>query len=330
MCVAFVDEITLFAQAGKGGDGVVRWLHLKGKEYSGPAGGNGGDGGDVYIRGVRDIALLARYRGEKKFLAGDGQPGENQHRTGKGGEDLIIDVPVGSIVCNSTTGETFELTHENQQLLVLKGGRGGAGNAVFKSSVNRTPETATPGQHGEEGTLRVELRIIADAGLIGLPNAGKTSLLNALTSAEGKVGSYAFTTLDPNLGALYGFILADIPGLIEGASHGKGLGFTFLRHISRTLLLIHCVSLESSSTLADYQAVRKELSFFEGGLLANKPEMVVLTKSDAVDAKYTETVITSFSTLGIQPYVVSVLNDTEIKNLNDAIVQKLRLALPSE
>lgn len=323
--MAFVDEITIKARAGRGGDGVVRWLHLKGKEFSGPAGGNGGDGGDVYIRGVRDINLLLRYRGAKEFQAGDGEPGENQNRMGKSGEDLTIDLPVGSIARNETTSEVFELTDEGQQLLILKGGRGGAGNAVFKSSVNRAPEQSTPGQRGEEAMLHIELRLIADAGLIGLPNAGKTSLLNALTKAEGRVGAYAFTTLDPNLGALWGFVIADIPGLIEGASAGKGLGFRFLRHIARTKLLVHCVSLESDDPLRDYETVRREIESFEDGVLSHKKEMLTLTKSDTRDTAATEEVAQQFRARGLEPRIVSVLDDEQVKQLRDGIIAQLRV-----
>ncbi|HEV8666726.1 MAG TPA: GTPase [Candidatus Paceibacterota bacterium] len=225
--MAFVDELTFDAAAGKGGDGVVRWLHEKGKEYSGPSGGNGGNGGNVYMRAVRDLNLLARYRGEKRFDAPSGADGENSNRHGKGGDDMTIDLPIGSLVRNTATGEQYELLEEGEKIMILKGGRGGAGNAAFKSSVNITPEESTPGALGESATFTIELRIIADAGLVGLPNAGKSSLLNALTNAAAKVAPYAFTTLDPNLGALYGYIIADIPGLIEGASEGKGLGFRF-------------------------------------------------------------------------------------------------------
>lgn len=324
--MSLVDELTIAAHAGKGGSGVVRWLHLKGKEYSGPAGGNGGDGGSVYVRAVRDINLLARYRGEKKFQAEDGDDGDNRNKGGKSGKDMIIDLPVGSVVRNMHTGEVYELLEENKTQMILRGGRGGAGNAAFKSSVNRSPVEFGPGGEGESAELRIELRLIADAGFVGLPNAGKTSLLNALTGAGAKVGAYAFTTLDPNLGAFYGFILADIPGLIEGAAEGKGLGFKFLRHIARTKLLIHCVSLESEDPLADYETVRAELANFESTSLKEKPEIVLLTKSDTRDVKQIKAISALFKKAGKKTYVVSVLDDAQIKELGDTIVAALKKA----
>ena len=319
--MALVDELKILARAGKGGDGVVRWLHLKGKEYSGAAGGNGGNGGDIYIRAVRDISLLGRYRGEKKFEAVSGNDGESYNCDGKGGKDLVIDLPIGSIVRNTATGEVHELLQEDEKKLVLRGGRGGAGNAVFKSSVNTSPMECTPGMPGEEAELHIELRLIADAGLIGLPNAGKSSLLNTLTGAAAKVGAYAFTTLDPNLGALYGFVLADIPGLIEGASEGKGLGSKFLRHIARTKMLIHCVSLESENPLQDYKTVRDEISRFGDGELKDKQELVVLTKSDTRTPEEIKKITKEFRG---EVAAVSILDDGLVKKLGDTVVAALR------
>ena len=220
--MAFVDEITISAKAGDGGDGVVRWLHLKGKEFGGPSGGNGGRGGDVNIRGVRDLNILGRYRGQSKFKAKNGNDGSNTEMNGKEGDAITIDVPIGSRVVNVDTKQEWEVLAE-EEITILKGGRGGVGNARFKSSINQYPTESTPGDAGEEGTFYIEVRLIADVGIVGLPNAGKSSLLNTLTKANAKVGSYQFTTLEPNLGVFHSYVLADIPGLIEGASEGKGL-----------------------------------------------------------------------------------------------------------
>ncbi len=327
--MALVDELTIHAAAGRGGNGVVRWLHLKGKEYSGPAGGNGGSGGDIYIKGVRDLGLLARYRGDKHFHADSGKDGENLGKSGRRGEDLVIDVPLGSVVVNKSTGERFETLQEGTRILILKGGRGGVGNKVFKSSVNRSPKESTPGGGGESADFFIELRLIADGGLIGLPNAGKTSLLNALTPASGKVGSYAFTTLEPNLGTLHGFVLADIPGLIEGAAQGKGLGSKFLRHIARTRLLLHCLSLESPHPMEDWQIVREELTHFEDGVLLHKKEMLIFTKSDTREPQYIEEIVRDCERKGMEATAVTILEEGSIENLKRLLTKKLTDLNPS-
>ena len=212
----FVDEIRISAQAGDGGDGVVRWLHEKGKEFGGPSGGNGGNGGDIVMRAVRDLNVLSRYRGRTRFKAEDGGDGAGKEMTGKDGAPAIIDVPVGAHVINDTTNHVWDLLHEGSEAVVLAGGHGGMGNARYKSSVNQYPTEATPGAEGEQGTFLIEVRLIADVGLIGMPNAGKSSLLNTLTRAGAKVGAYQFTTLEPNLGVFHTYVIADIPGLIAG------------------------------------------------------------------------------------------------------------------
>ena len=324
----FVDEMTMRARAGRGGDGVVRWLHVKGKEYAGPSGGDGGRGGDVYARGVRDVGILARYRNRDHFDAGDGGDGEQNSRHGADGDDLVIDVPVGSVIRNRETGVVFEILHDGEQALILSGGRGGLGNEHFKSSINRNPTESTKGKEGEEGVFEVELNLIVDAGFIGLPNAGKSSLLNALTNAQAKVGSYAFTTLDPNLGDLYGFILADVPGLIEGASKGRGLGHKFLRHVRRTKMLLHCVSLEEEDPVRAYETIRGELGAYGGGL-AEKEEVIVLTKSDTVSPERAREVIATLGVHASRIFTVSILDDAALKEFRDALVALLRAKSPS-
>jgi GTP-binding protein len=311
----FVDEITIKAKAGKGGNGVVLWRHDKGKDFAGPAGGNGGKGGSVYVKAIRDVGLLANYRKVKEFVATSGEAGMKTSMKGKDGDDLDIDLPIGSIVTNLTTKETYSLETEGERVLVLNGGNGGFGNEHYKSSTNRSPKQATPGKEGEEAEFYIELELVADAGLIGLPNAGKSSLLNVLTNAKAKVGSFQFTTLEPNLGAFYGFVLADIPGLIEGASEGKGLGHKFLRHIKRTKMLIHCVSAENEDVEKAYDIVRGELGEYNKELI-DKKEIIVLTKTDSITSEEKTKFLKILKKKNKDTFSVSVIDDESIKEFS--------------
>jgi len=282
--MAFVDEARIQVKSGKGGDGVIRWLRTKESARGGPSGGDGGKGGDVVLVGVRDLAALAHYRYEKKFHGENGEAGKGELKHGKNGEDALIKVPVGTLARVVETGEEYEITKEDERIVLFRGGKGGLGNARFKSSVNQNPFQQTLGRESKGGDIELTLKIIADAGLIGLPNAGKSSLLNALTRAKSKVGAYPFTTLGPNLGDFYGRVLADIPGLIEGASSGRGLGIKFLKHVERTGFLLHLVSASQEDPLASYGEVHKELEAFGHGL-AEKREIVVLSKTDLISPK---------------------------------------------
>ncbi|HEU5114601.1 MAG TPA: GTPase ObgE [Candidatus Paceibacterota bacterium] len=321
--MAFVDEATFHVKAGKGGSGVVRWLHEKGKEFMGPAGGNGGKGGDVYVEAVRDIGVLAGYRNVKLFEAEDGKNGDKKGMEGRAGEDLVIKLPIGSVVYNMDTEQSFELLKEGEKVLILKGGRYGLGNEHFKSSVNQRPEQTTDGRPGEEADFKIVLKLIVDAGFAGFPNAGKSSLLNALTNAKSKVANYEFTTLEPHLGDMHGFILADIPGLIEGASEGKGLGDKFLRHISRTKMVLHCISLENEDIPAAYKTIRAELENYSDDL-AKKREIIILTKTDLVDEKTLKEKVKEAKKLNPDVLYVSVINDEQVKALKDNLVKILR------
>lgn len=318
--MAFVDELTVYIKAGNGGNGVVRWLATRSKPKGGPAGGDGGNGADVYVEGVRDINILSKLRHKKKFIADNGGNGGGDSLYGKGGEDYILKLPVGSIVTNIETDESVQLLAEGERIQILKGGRGGRGNERFKSSTNRTPMESTPGKPGEDSTFYIELQLVADAGFVGFPNAGKSSLLNELTHAEAKIGSYQFTTLDPNLGDMHGYILADIPGLIEGASEGKGLGHKFLRHIKRTKLIIHCVSFEREDIYEAYKTIRNELES-----LSDKEEIIILTKTDVVDETVVQKNVEMMAKKTGNPvFSVSIIDPESIKDLHDNLIKILR------
>lgn len=306
-----IDQVEITIKAGNGGNGLVHLLSSRRQPRGGPDGGDGGDGGSVYFQAQSDITLLNQFRHLKKFSAQNGDPGHVKKMSGKNGQDLILNLPVGSVI-NFPDGASIELTQVGQSVLAAKGGRGGQGNHHYATSVNRAPKYAQPGQVVEPMVIFIELKLIADVGLIGLPNAGKTSLLNELTAAHAKTAAYPFTTLEPNLGVAKGnIIIADIPGLIDGASRGKGLGVRFLRHIERTRLLVHCISQESTDPARDYQIIRQELKNYNPLLLA-KPEIIVSTKSDLANP------VAYKSDLS-----VSILDDKSISSLQKLISTRL-------
>jgi len=301
-----VDDVTVRLSGGEGGGGIVGFNRIKGNR--GPTGGNGGPGGDVILEGISDISGLMQFRYNKEFKAEDGKIGSTRLLDGKRGEDLVMKIPVGTVVTNTDTGDVHELTKEGEQLLVAHGGFRGRGNFHFRASTNTTPMDSEEGKPGESFNFRLELKMIADVGLVGLPSSGKSSLLNALTGAHSKVGAYAFTTLEPHLGAYYGLVIADIPGLIEGASEGKGLGDKFLRHIERTRSICHLISAESEDVLLDYDIIRKELEAFNPELL-KKDEQVFLTKSDMATPEAIAKKLKALKKVNTNAIAISIIDD---------------------
>jgi len=299
-----IDDVYIQVKAGNGGNGISHFFSDRWRPKGGPDGGDGGKGADVYFEAVADITVLGNYRQSKKYQAENGGVGGSNNKHGADSEDLILKVPVGTVV-NYDNGTSFELTELGQREMVARGGTGGRGNTSFACSTNTTPLEFTEGFKTEFKKLHLQLKLIADIGLIGLPNAGKSSLLNELTRAKARVANYPFTTLEPNLGVLPdGKIIADIPGLIEGASTGKGLGSKFLRHVERTKIVIHCIAADNPDLEHAYQVVRKELESYST-ILATKKEIVIITKSDLIEKEPT---IKS-------DLKVSILDDDSIKKL---------------
>jgi GTP-binding protein len=286
----FIDQVEIHVRSGKGGDGMVHFRREKFVPRGGPDGGDGGKGGDVVFEVRPTLNTLSAFRRNQKFLAPDGGAGGSAQKTGRGGEDLVILVPPGTAIYDAETRELIaDLTHSGERLMVCKGGRGGRGNQHFATSRNQAPRTAEKGEPPQERRLKLELKLIADIGLLGIPNAGKSTLLSTLTNARPKIADYPFTTLEPNLGVANidddtTVVLADIPGLIEGAADGAGLGHDFLRHIQRTRVLIHLLDGLSDDPLADYSQINSELALFDPNL-AKKPQIVVLNKIDQPDVQ---------------------------------------------
>jgi len=289
----FLDQAKIYIKAGDGGKGCIAFRREKFVEFGGPNGGDGGDGGNVYFEAVENLNTLIDFRYQQHFKAQKGQQGMGSEMTGYKGEDLIIKVPVGTEIV-ADDGETViaDMVKKNERFLIAKGGKGGLGNARFKSSTNQAPRYATPGTEGEEIWVWLRLKIIADVGLIGLPNAGKSTLLSALTSARPKIASYPFTTLHPHLGVAWinnkELIIADIPGLIEGAHEGIGLGDRFLKHVERCSVFLHMIDATSEDVAQEYLTIRKELELYNQKLM-DKPEIVALNKCDSLDEKEIKT-----------------------------------------
>jgi len=290
----FVDEATIRVQAGNGGHGCLSFRREKYVERGGPDGGDGGHGGSVYLVADREINTLADFRVARRFRAENGKGGAGRNMTGKSGEDLQITIPTGTVIHDVDTGELIgDLVSDGQRLKVAAGGFGGLGNARFKSSINRAPRKTTQGSSGEARHLSLELKLLADVGLVGQPNAGKSTLIRAMSAAKPKVASYPFTTLHPSLGvvsvgALQSFVMADIPGLIEGASTGAGLGTRFLRHIQRTRLLLHVIDIApldaSSDPASVFRSIENELVSYSASL-AERPRWLILNKIDLLGAE---------------------------------------------
>lgn len=299
----FIDETNIFIRSGKGGDGCVSFRREKFVPRGGPDGGDGGDGGNVIFEADEGINTLLNYRGKKHYYAENGEAGRGSQCNGKGGEDLILKVPVGTLVRHIETNEVLaDLTEHGQKVLLLEGGRGGLGNVNFKTATNQVPQRATAGKEGVELEVELELKLIADIALIGMPNAGKSTLISVLSAAKPKIADYPFTTLEPNLGVVNmgennSLVIADIPGLIENASEGKGLGVKFLKHIERTKAFIHLVDvswcLDEFEAFEQYVVIRQELGKYNEDLL-NKKELVCLTKIDAMTDEEVNKFVTFF------------------------------------
>ncbi|MBD66370.1 MAG: GTPase ObgE [Halobacteriovoraceae bacterium] len=286
----FIDEVEIHIRSGNGGAGCSSFRREKYIPFGGPSGGNGGKGGDVIFVGDEGMNTLVHFRGQKNYFADDGQNGMGSQMDGRTGEDIRLRVPVGTFIVDQETGQVLaDITEHGQEIILCKGGRGGLGNINFKSSTNQAPRYAQTGEQGEELNVKLELKLIADIALVGLPNAGKSTLISSISAAKPKIADYPFTTLTPNLGVVKvdddSLVVADIPGLIENAAEGKGLGIQFLKHIERTSALVHLIDcsmlLEPFEAIEDYATVRSELLKYQD-TIAQKPEIICLTKIDAM------------------------------------------------
>lgn len=309
----FVDESFISVQGGRGGAGAVTYFPgLK----TGPSGGNGGNGGNVYVQGDKNLADLYKFASTTRYTAQDGKAGDNFNLHGHKGEDLILKVPVGTLLTDSESDFVIEVNDTESVQLLAKGGRGGRGNAHFMSATQQSTKRSLPPRDGQKRHLRLVLRLIADFGLIGLPNAGKSSLLNELTSANVKTAMYPFTTLEPNLGVFGNTVLADIPGLIEGAAHGKGLGIKFLKHVEKVPVLLHCIASDAENLVEIYQTIVKEMGEYNEELL-QKPQIILLTKTDLISPQELQDKLKQLQKLQPTVLPVSIYNPQQFAALQD-------------
>lgn len=318
----FIDKATVELKAGDGGNGIVSFRHEKFIDKGGPNGGDGGDGGDIILQASRNQNTLASFRFQKLLAAEAGMPGSKQNKHGKSGKDLIVAVPVGTVVYGEGREELADLSHDGQSVIIAKGGKGGFGNAHFASSKRQTPRIAEKGEPGEELTVEFELKMIADVGLVGLPNAGKSTFLASVSNAKPEIADYPFTTLTPNLGVVdvakgTSLLIADIPGLIEGASEGKGLGDDFLRHIERTSVLLHLIDAYQNDIKEAYITIQNELSSYQVDL-STKPQVVALTKIEGLDDDIVQDRLKELKKLapkGTQVFAISAKSKQNVREL---------------
>ncbi len=327
----FIDKAKIFVQGGRGGNGCVAFRREKFVPKGGPAGGDGGKGGDVILEADRNVHTLLDFKYKRQYKAERGRHGEGSKKTGRSGKDLIIKVPVGTVVKDAETGEILgDLTEHGQRLVVAKGGRGGRGNAAFATPTRQAPDFAEPGEPGEERWIELELKLLADVGLVGFPNAGKSTLLSRITAAKPEIADYPFTTLRPILGVAkvgdYSFVVADIPGLIEGAHAGKGLGHEFLRHVERTKLLLHLIDLTDLTRTPEeaFEKINQELKLYSEKL-TQKPQIVVGTKIDALtDRSKIEKLKEYFNKKGYPFFAISAVTGEGLNELMYFVAQKLK------
>ena len=325
----FIDQAEIEVEAGKGGDGMVAFRREKYVPAGGPAGGNGGRGGSIIVKAVENLQTLLDFKYARRFKADDGKRGGPNNCTGASGSDRVIEVPCGTIIYDTETEEIVgDLVTPDQSICVAKGGKGGLGNKHFLSNSNRAPEYALPGLEGELRQLRLELKLLAEVGIIGLPNAGKSTLISALSAAKPKIANYPFTTLIPNLGVVRkptgdGTVFADIPGLIEGAHAGVGLGHDFLRHIERTRLLLHVIDSTADDPITDYKTIQQELVAYGRGL-ADRPQIIALNKNDAAEDELLELIETELQLITSDPiFLISAVSRNGLDKLLQVIWQTL-------